>query len=451
MKKALDRVAWDLAHEVAVNVLAAFALGVLAFVLLGGSVQDLYLRMRVSAPTSGEVALLTLDEEAFYLWDAAAPAPDVTPRALLAELIQFLDAAGARVIVLDLLLDSPQPGDDALAAAAKAHGAVVAAERFHIGSGGSVTAFAPATVAPLDEAVVAGFANLEQEESTLFSEEMLVRRAPLVWHLSRARLTGTWPMNLVGGWQDDHTVMPSLTLAAAWLKRHPGASSTELYAALETRCGGLPLACTISLADLGLPVAPGALTDPLSINFRGRDGRDGIPVVPAARVLRLAGQAALARTLGVDMAVEVPEEVGALLRDKVVVIGRVDRAGEADRDHFVTPFSFPTMLHADMAGCRIQAQVIDTLLSGRHIRAFGGWPCWLVGLGLAAAVVASARGNDPARHTTGWLLVATSLLAGGVMLFSMTDGVSVDVAPPLAGLLTALTCVHVVGRAKNPG
>ena len=110
--EVVARVSADLAHEVVVNVLAAVALAGLAFALFGGRVEDLYLRTRTFAPVSGHVTVVGIDEESFYLWDPADPRPEVTPRGLLAELVRVLTAAKARVVVLDILTDTPAPGDD---------------------------------------------------------------------------------------------------------------------------------------------------------------------------------------------------------------------------------------------------------------------------------------------------------------------------------------------------
>ena len=120
-----------LAYEVAQAMVVAAVLACLAFAGLGGRFADLYVWLRGPAPVSDQVSVLSIGDEALYLWDPADPAPEITPRALLAELVRFLDAAGARVIVLDILLDLPAAGDDVLAAAAASHGAVIGASPSH--------------------------------------------------------------------------------------------------------------------------------------------------------------------------------------------------------------------------------------------------------------------------------------------------------------------------------
>jgi len=431
----------DVGHEVVVNVLAALALGAAAFVFLGGRVEDLYLRVRGAAPVSGEVTVLGIDEEALYLWDPANPEPETTPRELLAELIRFLTAAKASVVVLDVLTDRPAPGDDLLGLAIAAHQRVVLAERFSPGPG--ALPFAAGSV--FGDRALSGYANLGLEEQTLFSGEMLVRAVPLVTPVARARLAAPFPGGLVGGWQDDGGPMPSLALAAAWLHRF-SAPAGEVQRGLEVQCPESP--CAMGLDRAGLPPSPVPVEAPLDLNFRGPEGGDGIPLVSAARVLRSVGESALARTLGVDLPVTVPEDLAPKLGGKLVVVGRVDAAAG---DRFVTPYSFPALQTADMSGARVHAQLVEQLLTGRHLRRPGGpLAAWVGGLVVAAACVAS-RGRLGGLHLPVWLAAGVLLLAGGAAVFTLADGLVLDVGPSLALLSVALVGVHLYDRNAEDG
>ena len=190
------------------------------------------------------------------------------------------------------------------------------------------------------------------------SGEMLVREAPLVALVDRAHLPGPFPDGLVGAEQAEAAVYPALSLVAA--ARFVGGWDPARVAA---RCPALQ--CDDGAAMFGLPDTP-PLQQPFAINFRGPEGADGIPTVSAARLLRLAGVSALARKLGADLPLEVPDDLRALLTDRVVVVGRTDAASG---DVFVTPYGFPAMIDADMSGVRIQAQLVDTLLTGQIGRA----------------------------------------------------------------------------------
>jgi len=426
-------------YEVMVVLVTAAAVTVLAFVVLQGRFQDLYIKLRPHAEVSGEVALLTIGPEALYLWNPEDREPSVTPRALVAELVRFLDAAGADVVVLDLLLDTPQEGDDRLAAAARAHGAVLAAERLEITDPSSGQEFVAGLSPTLMEDLHGGFANFQEEQNTLFSRELLVRRIPLVRVANRSHLSGSWPENVVGGRQDVDQMVPALSLLAAWLhharRDAPAADPADLQAKLREGCSAPPLTCRIGMPDLGLPALPQPLEEPLTINFRGPEHADGIPTVPAARALRVMAQAALMQRLGADADVAVPEDLQAVLGGRVVVVGRVDASS---RDRFLTPYSLPVPVTPDMPGPRIHAQVIDTLLSGRHIRPAGGAWAWLLGLALAIGVWRSERRLRDDVLVALWLLVAALLLVSGVVLFHWTDGVALEIGPPLLGVLATL-------------
>jgi len=433
----VSRLTHHVAYEVTQALFTAALLATLGFVALGGQFADLYLWSRGSAPTTDEVVLLTIGEEALYLVDPADAQPEVTPRGLLAELVRFLDAAGASVVVLDILLDRPAPGDDALAAAIRDHGAVIVAERIALSQPGSGREFAAGPAPGLGD-VATGFANLQEEESALFSGgDMLVRSAPLARRVARARLHGSWPMNLAGGEQTDGEVRPSLALAAAWMHTH-GGDHAALLRQLAGACDGSPMVC--GHADLGLPALPGPLHEPLEINFRGPEGADGIPAVDAARALRVMGECALLRSVGVEMPVSVPDDLAARLAGKVVVVCRVD--GTAD-DRFVTPYSFPLLMGTDMAGGRVQAQLIDSLLGGTHVRHVGAWSGWLLALALAAGVVATRRRLRDDVHTIGWLALTAGLLLLGVALFRLTDGLTLDLGLPITVSLVTLLAVRV--------
>jgi CHASE2 domain-containing sensor protein len=432
-----SRLSHHVAYEVTQALFSGALLATLGFVALGGQFADLYLWLRGPAPSSGEVALLTIGEEALYLFDPEDAEAEVTPRAMLAELVRFLDAAGASVIVLDILLDRPAPGDDALAAAAQAHGAVVGAERIALSQPGSGHEFAAGPTPALGE-FATGFANLQEEENALFSGgDLLVRRAPLVRRVARARLAGPWPMNIAGGEQTDTEIRPALALSAAWMHAH-GADHGALLQQLAAHCQGNPLVCDGD--PLGLPATPAPLHQPLEINFRGPEGADGITAVTAARALRVMGESALMRSVGVEMPVTVPDDLDARLRDRVVVVCRVD--GVAD-DRFVTPYSFPLLLGADMAGGRIQAQVIDTLLGGKHVRHAGAWLGWLLAIGLSAGIVLSRRRLRDDLHTAAWLATALGLLLFGILLFRVTDGLALDLGLPITVALLTLMLVRV--------
>ena len=383
-----------LAYETLVVVVTAASVAALLFLasllLFRGQLQDVYLRLRGPAPISAEVSLVTVGPEALYLFNPADPHPNETPRELLAELVTFLDAAGASVVVLDFLMDQPATGDDLLAAASLTHGSVIAAERFEITEPASGRVFTPGIPPVLESAMGSGFANFQEEPSTWLGSELLVRRLPLLRTTDRAHLSGPWPLNQVGAKQDIDEIVPALSLAAAWrhraLQRDPSAKQESLTRLLQDQCTPAPLQCEVRMADLGLPEVPLDLSEPHDINFRGPEGGDGLVTVDAARILRVLAGTALLKQLGQNGPVDVPEDLRAQLEGRVVVVGRVDVHSDGTSDRFATPYSLPLQANADMSGPRIHAHAIDTLLSGRHIRHSGGWLAWLLALGVSGGV-----------------------------------------------------------------
>jgi len=393
-----------MAYETLVVAFTAVAVAVLVFVVSRGQFEDLYVKAG-GVETSDEVVLLSIGEEALYLWDPADPEPEVTSRALLGQLVRFADAAGARVVVLDVLLDRPAEDIPLLDAARAAQAPVVGATRFATTDPVSGAEFAAGLAPIYGELIHPGFANLQVEEPWLFSEVKLVRRAPLQRQVSTARLGGPWPMNIVGAEQSDEATIESLALVAA-------------------RLAG---------AD---PVID---EDPLLIAFSGPEQAGSIPTVRASAALRALGASALAEAMGVEMPVTVPPEIAAVMEGRVVVIGRVDAAAD---DRFVTPYSWPLLVGEDMAGARVQATLIDQLITGRRITSVAGAAGWVPALALVALVFLSRRKLRDDVHAAGWVVVCLALVGGGILLFRATD-VAFDVGPSIGGILVTLVSVHV--------
>lgn len=443
------RLSRHLAYEVVVVVVTFLVASALLFTSLNGEMRDVYVKTREAvggypAAVSGEVALVTVGSEALYLWNPADPVPDITPRPMLAELVGLLDEAGADVIVLDFLLDVPADGDARLAEAARAHGAVVAAERFVVTDAGSGARFAPGPAASLGDAVHSGIANLGEEALWTTSDDALVRSLRLVETLDRARLSTPWPMSVAEP-QAEGEVTPHLALVGAWMHRQPEGDRNpdRLFADLQRACpDGV---CTGDLTTLGLPPGP-PLDARMPINLRGPEHRDGLPSLRAAELLRIAGTPALMRQAGVEMDVDVPDWLREQVEGRVVVIGRVDAASG---DRFATPFSFPLPTHPDMDGCRIQAQAIDTLLSGRHVRGSSPALMWAFAAAIVGAILVSGRRFRDDIHTFGWLALAGGMVAVGAVVFILTDGVVLDLTPPLTAVLVGLVLARLRGWAVD--
>ncbi|MFT7520470.1 MAG: CHASE2 domain-containing sensor protein [Kiritimatiellia bacterium] len=449
------RLARHLSYEVVVVAVTFLAATVLIFTSLNGEVRDLYVQSRnmmgmYPAQTSEQVVLVTVGKESLYLWNPSDTQPVVTPRAMLAEVVGVLDAAGARTIVLDFVFDAPSDGDEALAAAATAHGSVLSADRAELTDPTVGATFAAGVSPSLGDSIHSGVANLGEEELWIASEEHLARSAPLVMATSRARLEQPWPMS-AGGEAAKAEATPHLTLLAAWTHARSGAgldtNPVQLLSALQGGCtsvDGGQLRCDVELPELGLPPVAQPLHHMLPINFRGPEAHDGLPTLRASELLRVAATPALFRAAGVEQPLEIPEWLAKQVEGKLVVVGRVDEAAD---DRFATPFSFPLPTSADMAGCRIQAQTIDTLLSGRHVEHPPLWLMWVVAAACLALLVMSARMLREDVHTVAWLAAAGMLVVSGCAVFIVTDGLVINISVPLTAMLVGVVLARLRGWA----
>jgi CHASE2 domain-containing sensor protein len=430
---------------------------ILGFTALGGRFADIYMMFESGNTAASEVALVTIGEDALYQWNPDVIEHDHTPRAMLGELVGILDEAGASVIVLDILLDRPEDGDDALAAAAKQHGAVVGAEQVLVTDPPDGAHFAAGITTSLQPHIQGAFANLHLEEPTLFFGEMVARGIPLIRRYFRASLKGEWPLNITSGPMGQTTV-PSLALGGAWLHRVRESDATvnlsRLSAELEgaDACGTVePLDCSSSQVS-GLPNVGIPLHDVFWLRYRGYEGGDGIPAIPASRLLLAAGQSALmAQLTQTPQPTALDPKTREQLADKLVFIGRVDRLGQDDADRFATPYAFPFYAEKDMAGVRIHAQAADALLNGRKLRTapiwvtallsvlIGGWMGWML-----------PRYRQRSAHQMSiWFATNAALIAVGFGAFVWTHGWVFELGIPITVSTVLLAGWHLLDDAKD--
>ena len=450
-----DILVGHLAFEVSNGIVVGILIALFAFVTLQGEFRDLYTWARGSAPSSGAVSLVTIGEEALYLWDPSDSQPEVTPRGLLARLVHFLDEAGARVVVLDVLLEETAESDDLLAAAGRAHGSVVAAERFRVSGPSTNSEFQVGLNSSYDGAIFGGFANLQLEEQMLFQGDALVRAIPLTRRVHWARLSdGQWPLAAASGLPGVERRTASMGLTAAWLhtvrkqgsKLSLGELQQKLRADIDAACVGEDGHCEKGTEALGLAGSPETLDQALSLNFRGPEMNNTIPTIRAADLLRAMLQVDTAALVGIDMQLDISEQLRSLIKGKVVVVGRVDLAAD---DRHVTPYAFPTMLNADMAGCRVQAQFVDNLLSGTHIRVLPAWLSYLFALVLVCGIWGTRCRWRRAQHMLLWSSVLLAFPFVGALWFSLTDGCTLEVAPTLLSGFVVLLSVHLSHWARE--
>jgi hypothetical protein len=224
--EAMNSSAQDLARDFSFEFFGAVFTAVvgllLGFTAFGGMFSDLYMSLSGPAEVSDEVTVLTIGPEALHMWNPEDANPEVTPRGMLAELVQALDEGGARTIVMDVMLDTPQKADGLLEEAARAHGAVIAAERAEVNQPQSSRKFAAGIVPSLSlptldgraAAIQSAHANLFLEEPVLLTGQQIVRGVPPVLFYQRASLTGPGPTTSLGS-----QVLPPSHQPRSW--HHP--------------------------------------------------------------------------------------------------------------------------------------------------------------------------------------------------------------------------------------
>jgi len=464
-------------------VVTALVTAMLGFMVLGGRFADVYMFLAGSEEVSGDVVLVSVGPESLYIWNPEEPAPELTPRAMLAEIVRVLDAHGAQVIALDVLLEGRRAGDEALALAARSHGAVIGGSQFvevpgfgEDFAGGISPALADPFFAVDASRVQSAHVNLFKEEPRHFSNTMVVRGVrPVVRTSWRAPLADDWRAraNLLLGAKTS----VSLGLAGAWLYRarqsDPAASLESLIEYLDEVCPYDGPACDETGVS-GLPALGTSLFEPFSLNFLGSEESNRFDVVQARDLLTLAAGAPplvpnsgdvfeptevpeageevagaeAVEPLGsveADMGVLVDAKLAGRLEGKLVVVGRTDRMAI---DRHSTPYAFPLFTRHDMAGVLIQAQTMEAILTGRKIRAMGWWTLLLTFLAVAGAG-AVYRYLGAGRQFLVWGLSALGSLGVGHLLFSSFDGLVLELGGPVTASLLTLASCHLMAYAKG--
>lgn len=445
------------AHRFAHSFLLSIIGTILGFTAFGGMFLDVYQNLSPSEPVSGEVTLLTIGPEALHLWDSENPNPDVTPRAMLAELISILETAGARTIVLDVLLTSSQDGDDLLAQAIKNHGTVVTAEQFVVNQPRTSKQYIAGTTPQIADVVGVGHANLYFTEPILFTGEMIFRGVHLVHFGQRSSIKGTWPNTVLNGGVFE-TISPSLSLAGAWLHQARGHDPNITYAHLLTI---LKENCQIEQSILhcdqqNFPHLKGLRQDwseAFWLHHFGSERNDQINYVPASRLLMLSAEKALMRSFNIPEEqlppTAIPEDLKEKLQDKLVVIGRVDRMTAQDADRYPTTYSFPVFSKRDMAGVRIQAHLMEALISGRSLYFLPDWISILLALIVMYGTWNLFHKVSIVHHLWMWLLSSIVLVLFGLLVFRIFDGVVLDLSLPITMSILTLIAMNMWFQFKN--
>lgn len=432
----LEMVAHSVFGGVATTILGSF----LGFTAFGGMFLDIYSNLAPPTEASGEVTLLTVGPEALYMWNSENPEPETTPRDLLAKLIDILDEAGARTIVLDVLLDGHTDNDELLMHAAQKHGSVIGAEQSIVNQPRTGRLFAKGISPTLQNAdhtaIYPAQANLFFTEPLLFTGDMIFRGVHLVQFYQRSTIYGTWPETIVGA--KEEVISPALCLSGAWLhnarKADPDTPYSKLLHELKEGCSIVEGSVQCVSTEVSyLPTFQTELHQDFWLHHMGSERNDALPFLPASTLLMLAAENETFKQLGIPAdqlpPTQFPESVSDLLKDKLVVVGRVDRMHTELSDRYPTTYSFPLFKHQDMAGVRIQAQLMDALLAGRKIQFLPLWiQLCLIG-GAFWMTILLYRKVDILWQLPLWLLCFLTMLFLGYSLFVWGDGWVLELGP----------------------
>ncbi len=441
----------DFSMEFLWFVLTAIVGTILGFTAFGGLFLDIYSNILPSDPVSEDVTVVSIGPQALYLWDPANPSPEVTPREMLAELIEILTELEATTISIDITLSSAEAGDDRLARAAAAHGAVIAAEEAQVNLPSEGSMFA-AGITPILSAenpsgssiISPGHVQLYMTEPILFGDNLIVRGVPLVLRYDRLNLNQTWSQQ-----QDSITLdpgfTPALSLATAWLyrakQRDPGASIYTLTKEINSICSyeGSTLNCTSSTLSF-LP----DLQVPLHENYRlwhtGPEQGDAIHFLPAAELLLQRSLLNYLQKIGLpESEQQYNDELRKQIKGKAVIIGRVDQNRNSN-DRHPTTYSFPFFTDSDMSGVHIQAQLIERMLSGKTWHPVPTWLHWLLGV-LAAVLSWRTVKRQPIILQIPILsLYFLYFFVAGLLLMALTGWVLELGIPITTGMLSFIMC-----------
>jgi adenylate cyclase len=339
---------------------------------------DLNIRLRGVAPAPPSIVILMIDDASI-----ADIARWPVPRDVLAETVRVAHRAGAKAIGLDILLAEAErghapdgAGDDQLAAAIREAGNVVLPFTFRFGEATALPA--PAAVA---RNAYAHLRDAGGEHPLALSPSGLSLPLPT---LTKAAELG----HMLAAYDVDGQVRYDYPALGYDLDYYPSMAVrlSQLYLGVAWDEVTLQLGRGIALGPVYVPT-DGQMR--LLVNYRGPAGR--FETYSLSRML--AGG--------------VPE---SSLRDHIVLVG-ANALGS--RDTFVTPFT------SVMPGVERLATIVESMVSGRHLRRLAAAP-WLEASAMLTAAVALALAVSRLRFG-GAVMVAVAIVAafalsGQVML-----------------------------------
>lgn len=396
---------WSRARRAVVAAAGVSAAAALLFLGAEGLERDFGLRalfaLRGVRPAPAQVAIVNIDSGVAGRL-GLPPRPDRWPRALHAEVLRALRAAGAGVVAYDMAFDQPRSREDDERFAAQMREAgnvvlVMRSEQTGSPAGGGTSVRLERLVPPIPA--------LEQAAAAT---------APFTLPKIPARVDRSW--NFKPGAGDS----PTLPLAALLVYARPALQElVQAVGAVDAEAGrALAGGGTAGLAALrGLARAQPARLERWRRSAAGRMGGGSRGRLADALLDALAagdapfldfyGPAGTIRTLPFDSVAQSAARAGGVtppLGGAAVFVGFAERATPEQPDAFLTVFSRPDGV--DLSGVEIAATAFANLLESRHPRQPRRWL-------LLPAIVAWGAGLGAACSRTGLALSALIATAAG--------------------------------------
>ncbi len=330
------------------------------------------------------------------------------PRPLLARMIDHASAAGARAIVLDLILDSPQDpaGDAELAAAIARSGNVVLFQRMRR----EQQPDAPGRPRIVEEETVPPLPSFAQGA---------LAAAPYPLPKVGARLTSFWTFKTGAGGE---ATLPAAALLAAVL----GDPADRLALAQALEAAGLPDAVgtdgqafetRIARLRSALLKAPEQVRTALIGRHGGRVGAAlRLLTGPDTHMLAPYGPAGWLPRLPYHRVVNGDPATLAGLRDQILFVGVSDVAQQVQIDDFRTVFERPDGIN--FAGVEVAATACLNLLHDEAVQPMGRAPALALAATAAAATATAAVLLTPLLSILAGLALAAGTVAAGVAALS---------------------------------
>ena len=433
-------------HEIFYNIVTAFFVVILGFTAWGGSMVDIYTRLLPDTESHEDIVTVSIGPEALRLWHGPNQKTDVTSRELLAHLVSFLDQAGASTIMIDIRMDSPQPGDEKLAQAMNQHGHVLgAAIALQNSPRDTNKLFVAGAPNELNGSFYHGYSNVYQEGAIFFSNNLVSRGVYPFKNVRYLASDTAWPDSTVTLEQDIFSLSLATAIVHKERKKDPDFKLSSLEEMIPTESN-----CSEQLSQsFGTSIC---LDRPIWLQLTNEEGRSEIVNIDAAEILMATGIHEQKRRLFVENNLQpepltIPQNLNKF-KDKIVIIGRVDQIND-DANRHTTAFSFPFFSKKDMSGLTLQAQYVESFLQQRFVTFLPKGIEFGLTILMIFLSVKIYRQTAAKYHLQLVSLSFFGLFLLGYAMFRFADFTVLELGYPLTGSIITFILLYTVDLQKN--